>query len=118
VLHPVFAAIVSHFGKPLAAPSANRFGRISPTTAAHVTTELGGRISLIIDGGPTQHGVESTIVSVEGVSLRLLRAGPVTTEELKQFARLVVAEPTARSEREVKVEAPGQLPSITRRKRS
>ena len=62
--HPVFAEIISAFGKPLAAPSANRFGRISPTTAQHAFDELSGRIPLIIDAGPTTHGIESTIVAV------------------------------------------------------
>ncbi len=80
--HPVFRGIVQRFGRPLSAPSANRFGRISPTAAAHVMSELDGRIPLIVDGGPTAHGVESTIVAVEGTTLRLLRAGPVTPEEL------------------------------------
>jgi L-threonylcarbamoyladenylate synthase len=80
--HPVFSRVAQRLGKPLAAPSANRFGRISPTTAAHVRSELAGRIPLIVDGGPTKHGIESTILSVEGARLRLLRAGPVTPEEI------------------------------------
>ncbi len=62
-VHPVFAEIVQLFGKPLAAPSANRFGRVSPTTAQHVLDELNKRIPLIIDAGATQHGLESTIVT-------------------------------------------------------
>jgi len=80
--HPVFRAVVEHYGQPLAAPSANRFGHISPTAADHVMSELGGRIPLIIDGGPTQHGVESTIVKVDAGELSLLRAGPITPEDL------------------------------------
>lgn len=80
--HPVFRGIVERFGRPLSAPSANRFGRISPTAASHVLTELGGRIPLVIDGGPTLHGIESTIVAVEGENLRLLRAGPIGPEDL------------------------------------
>ena len=82
--HPVFRAVIERHGRPLAAPSANRFGRISPTTGAHVRTELAGRISLILDGGPTQHGVESTIVAVEGDRLRMLRAGPITAHDLAE----------------------------------
>ena len=82
--HPVFRAVIERHGRPLAAPSANRFGRISPTTGAHVQTELAGRIPLILDGGPTQHGVESTIVAVEGDRLRMLRAGPVTAHDLAE----------------------------------
>jgi L-threonylcarbamoyladenylate synthase len=82
--HYFFGLVFQRFGKPLAAPSANRFGRISPTTAAHVRSELAGRIPLIIDDGPTKHGIESTVVSVEGGRLRLLRAGPVTPQEIAE----------------------------------
>ncbi len=82
--HPVFRAVIERFGRPLAAPSANRFGRISPTTGAHVHTELAGRIPLILDGGASQHGVESTIVAVESGRLRMLRAGPVTAHDLAE----------------------------------
>lgn len=63
--------------RPLAAPSANASGRISPTRAEHVRESLGGRIRLIVDGGPTMHGIESTIVAVDGGRLRLLRPGPI-----------------------------------------
>ncbi len=80
--HPVFQNVIERFGKPLAAPSANRFGRISPTAAGHVFAELNNRIPLIVDAGTTQHGIESTILAVEGGELRLLRAGPITPEEI------------------------------------
>ena len=80
--HPVFSEIVSAFGRPLAAPSANRFGRISPTTAQHVLEELDGRIPLIIDAGPTTHGIESTIVTIHEGKIDILRRGPITGEEL------------------------------------
>jgi L-threonylcarbamoyladenylate synthase len=103
--HPVFAEIIRAFGKPLAAPSANRFGRISPTTAQHVLDELDGRIPLIVDAGPTPHGIESTIVSVGVRKIDILRQGPITTEQLSPFARIEIA---ARDE---KVSAPGQLPA-------
>ena len=103
--HPVFRAVVSDFGHPLAAPSANRFGRISPTAAAHVMSELSGRIPLVVDGGPTAHGVESTIVAVAGGRLEILRNGPVTREELSEFGE--VTAPGAVS----KPVAPGQLQS-------
>ena len=83
--HPVFQAVLEAFGKPVAAPSANRFGRISPTCAAHVLAELGGRIPLILDGGPCAHGIESTIVLVNGDGLHILRNGPITAEELAAF---------------------------------
>lgn len=83
--HPVFQQVLQSYGKPVAAPSANRFGRISPTCAEHVLDELGGRIPLVLDGGPCRHGVESTIVLVRGNELHILRHGPVTEEDLADF---------------------------------
>jgi L-threonylcarbamoyladenylate synthase len=104
--HPVFAEIISEVGKPIAAPSANRFGRISPTTAQHVVAELNGRIELVIDAGRTQHGLESTIVRVRGNSIQILRRGPITAEQLSEFGKVnIVATSTQ------KISAPGQLPS-------
>jgi len=84
--HPVFQEVVQTFDRPLAAPSANRFGRISPTCAAHVMSELDERIGLIVDGGPCTHGIESTIVHVLEDRLQILRPGPVTEDELRKFA--------------------------------
>ena len=101
--HPAFAEIIRAFGKPLAAPSANRFGRISPTTAEHVLDELDGHISLVIDAGPTTHGIESTIVAVRDGKIDILRRGPVTSEQLSAFGKVDIAK-----ERE-KISAPGQL---------
>jgi L-threonylcarbamoyladenylate synthase len=75
--HPAMQALLRATGRPLAAPSANASGRISPTCAGHVLASLGGRIPLIIDGGATQRGLESTIVAVGADGLRLLRPGPV-----------------------------------------
>jgi L-threonylcarbamoyladenylate synthase len=86
--HPIFQAVLTAFGEPVAAPSANRFGRISPTSAEHVLAELGGRIPLILDGGPCRHGIESTIVLVSGDGLHILRHGPVTAEELVPFGQV------------------------------
>lgn len=103
--HPVFRQIISEFGRPLAAPSANRFGRISPTTAAHVRDELDGLIRLIVDAGPTVHGLESTIVALRNERIEILRRGPVTENQLAGFAEVVVAGATGTPE------APGQLPS-------
>jgi len=103
--HPVFAEIISAFGKPVAAPSSNRFGRISPTTAQHVFAELSGRIPLIVDAGPTTHGIESTIVAVHGNKIDVLRRGPITVEQLAEFGAIdIVSGPKT-------VSAPGQLPS-------
>ena len=103
--HPVFRAIASAFGKPLAAPSANPFGRISPTTAQHVLDGLDGRIPLIVDGGPCVVGIESTIIAVEGERLRILRAGPITPEDLAAFGEVEFATLCATPD------APGQLKS-------
>ena len=101
--HPLFRAVLSRFGNPVAAPSANRFGRISPTAAAHVLEELGGRIPLILDGGPCTVGLESTVVALSDGALHILRAGPVTAAELADFAPLLPPEPG--------INSPGQLPS-------
>jgi len=104
--HPLFQAVVERFGRPLAAPSANRFGRISPTTADHVFEELKQRISLILDGGPTFHGLESTIVAPTGTGLHILRSGPVTAEDLEAFGAV-----THVSGGDELPQAPGQLKS-------
>lgn len=85
--HPVFRDLLRLAGRPLAAPSANRFGRISPTSAADVAAELDGRIPLIIDGGPCPHGLESTIVLVDS-KIHILRRGPVTAEDLARFGEV------------------------------
>ena len=103
--HPIFAEIVREFGSPLAAPSANRFGRVSPTTAQHVLDELGGRIPLIVDAGPTRHGIESTIIASRGDKMEILRRGPITAEQLSVFGKIDIV--TSREN----ISAPGQLPS-------
>jgi L-threonylcarbamoyladenylate synthase len=95
--HPAMRDLLAASGRPLAAPSANASGRISPTRAAHVLASLAGRIPLIVDGGATVHGLESTIAAATGGGLRLLRPGPID---------LGLA---AGDER--KIEAPGQLAS-------
>ncbi len=102
--HPVFALIVRAFNGPVAAPSANRFGRISPTTAQHVIEELHGRIPFIVDGGPTRIGVESTVVSINKGKIRVLRKGPVTAEELSEYPCDEHVETNTR------IISPGQLP--------
>jgi len=103
--HPVFIEIIRAFGAPLAAPSANRFGRISPTTAAHVLEELNGRIPLIVDAGPTTHGLESTIIALRNKPIEVLRRGPITERQLAEFGDVFVAGATQDPK------APGQLPS-------
>ena len=82
--HPVARALIHATGAPVAAPSANRFGQLSPTTAQAVEEELGQRVDLILNGGPTQHGIESTIIALDENGPRLLRPGPVTLEELRE----------------------------------
>lgn len=81
--HPVAMALLRAAGVPVAAPSANRFSRPSPTTATDVAEDLGDVLDLIIDGGPTTHGVESTVVDVTAVPPRVLRPGAVTLEALQ-----------------------------------
>jgi L-threonylcarbamoyladenylate synthase len=103
--HPMFAKIVGELDQPLAAPSANRFGRISPTMAQHVLDELDGRIPLIVDDGPTEHGIESTIVAVRDGGIAILRRGPITHEQLSEFAEVSSVLRAAR------ISSPGQLPS-------
>lgn len=110
--HPVFRAINKELGKPIAAPSANRFGRISPTSASAVMKELGGRIPLIVDAGACSEGVESTIISIEPRDgkkpiFRLHRAGPITKEQLQDFGKVEKVKEKAGD----LPHAPGQLPS-------
>jgi len=102
-VHPVFQQIIRALGEPLAAPSANRFGRISPTSAAHVLAELDGKIPLLVDGGPCRHGLESTIVCPCEDGLKILRRGPIGEEELRAFATVISSGP--------QVAAPGQMAS-------
>jgi len=84
--HPLALALLEAFGRPVAAPSANRSGRISPTTAAHVAADLGTRVALILDGGPTRIGLESTIVQVRDARPHLLRPGGMTRGALEALA--------------------------------
>lgn len=95
--HPAMQALLHAAARPLAAPSANASGSLSPTRAEHVLNSLGGRISLIVDSGPTERGLESTIVAATDGKLRLLRPGPVAID--------------ARLEAGGRIEAPGQLAS-------
>jgi L-threonylcarbamoyladenylate synthase len=116
--HPIFSRIVRGLERPIAAPSANRFGRISPTSASAVMEELSGRIPLIIDGGACACGLESTIVRVEPAPegknkplFHILRPGPITAEQLKEFGKVVKAKPSAPSLDDPAPEAPGMLAS-------
>jgi L-threonylcarbamoyladenylate synthase len=91
--HPVALALIRAAGVPIAAPSANRSTAISPTTAEHVVKSLGGRVDLVLDGGPTRRGIESTIVDVTRDPAVLLRPGAIPITALAQVAR--VADPGA-----------------------
>src|SRR5690606_15983952 len=75
--------LLEAFGGGLAAPSANRFGSVSPTQASHVTSELGDRVDFVLDGGPSEVGVESTIVDLNGSEPRLLRPGGIPREAIE-----------------------------------
>jgi L-threonylcarbamoyladenylate synthase len=94
--HPAIQTLLHAVGRPLAAPSANASGAISPTRAEHVLRSLGGRIPLVLDAGPSECGLESTIVAATGGPLRLLRRGPL------QIDAAIEAELGA-------IEAPGQM---------
>ena len=81
--HPVAQALIRAAGVPLAAPSANRFGRISPTQAAHVVAELGERVEVVLDGGPCEVGLESTVLALDGGGAVLLRPGGLPAEAIE-----------------------------------
>lgn len=83
--HPVAGALLNAFGSGIAAPSANRFGRVSPTTAAHVMAELGDAVDCVVDGGPCSVGLESTILDLSGPRPRVLRPGAVTRDALAEM---------------------------------
>jgi L-threonylcarbamoyladenylate synthase len=83
--HEVAQALLRETGQPIAAPSANRSGRVSPTEAAHVFEELGNRVALILDGGRTPVGLESTVLDLSGEAPALLRPGGVTLEQLTEM---------------------------------
>jgi L-threonylcarbamoyladenylate synthase len=82
--HPMAQQLLTAFGGGIAAPSANRYGKLSPTRAEHVREELGDAVKVILDGGECQIGLESTIVSFEGQNVRLLRPGCVTAAQIRQ----------------------------------
>lgn len=99
-------AIIAALGRPIAAPSANISGKLSPTTAESVAGSLSGEISLIIDGGHTQVGIESTIVGVKGDKITLLRPGTVSVDDIRDCVSLPVL-----NREETVVTAPGQINS-------
>ena len=102
--HPVAQALLHAFGGGIAAPSANRFGRISPTCVDHVLSELDGRIEAVIDGGPCAVGLESTILDLSGPHPQVLRPGRITAEALAAVIGQVDKQPSAQAP-----QAPGSL---------
>ncbi len=103
--HPLALAVLRQHGGGLAAPSANKFGHVSPTTAAHVRAEFGEEVGLILDGGPCAVGVESTIVDLSSGPPKLLRPGGLAKEEVERVLGAPLAAPSA------EVRAPGMLAS-------
>ena len=109
--HPVARAILAAFGKPVVAPSANLSGHVSPTNAAHVQSDLEGRIDLIVDGGPVEVGVESTIVGCFEEPM-LLRPGGLPREAIERVLGRALAQPPADAESDsAQPLAPGMLAS-------
>ncbi len=106
--HPVAIALMRASGKPIAAPSANRFSRPSPTRAEHVLADLRGRVRLVLDGGPTQVGVESTVVDCTCDLPEVLRPGGVTVEELRSVEPNIAYAPR-QAESSQAVSSPGLL---------
>jgi L-threonylcarbamoyladenylate synthase len=88
--HPVAQNLLRATGRPVAAPSANRSGRVSPTEAAHVAEELGDKVAMILDDGPTPIGLESTVLDLSGETPALLRLGAVTLEQLRELLGPIV----------------------------
>lgn len=105
--HPVARSLLTALGAPLAAPSANRFGKVSPTTAEHVLQDLGSRIPMVLDGGECERGIESTIVSLLEQTPRLLRPGSIAVEELRDVVGDVAS---ATDDAHISL-SPGQLKS-------
>ena len=104
--HPVMRAVLAAFGGPVAAPSANPSGRISPSTAGHVLAGLDGRIAAVLDGGACQVGLESTILAPAETGTRLLREGGLPREAIEALTGPLILDTTPG-----KVQAPGQLSS-------
>ncbi len=103
--HPLALELIRESGRPIAAPSANTFGGVSPTTADHVRASLGGKVDLILDGGPCSVGVESTVVSFTGKDAVLLRPGGVSLEEIQALIGQVLLPPATGTN----ILSPGQL---------
>ena len=93
--HPVAQALLKAFGGGVAAPSANRFGQVSPTSAAHVREDLGADVDLVLEGGPSEVGIESTIVDLSGNGFSVLRPGRISAQEIEDALKAKSAAPQA-----------------------
>ncbi len=107
--HPVFREILHRVNAPLAAPSANPFGKVSPTTARHVVESFGENHPPVLDGGKTEHGVESTILDLSGRVPRVLRPGPIPPSEVE---RVLGERPSLSGRREVSAGEPAASPGL------
>ncbi|MBX9590350.1 MAG: threonylcarbamoyl-AMP synthase [Hyphomonadaceae bacterium] len=104
--HPIGRALLEAAGVPIAAPSANRSGHVSPTTAAHVATDLGDRVAMILDGGATPVGLESTVIDVTGERAVILRLGGIARNDI---ARVLGYSPALAGDENVAPSSPGML---------
>ena len=108
--HPVAQRLIAASGVPIAAPSANRFSRVSPTNAEHVLADLDGRIDAVLGGGSCEIGVESTVVDLTAAAPRILRKGGITREQLQCIlANVAVADPNAVSRQQRGLPSPGMM---------
>jgi L-threonylcarbamoyladenylate synthase len=107
--HPAAQKLLVEIGKPIAAPSANRSGHVSPTRAEHVLADLSGRVDAVVDGGPTSVGLESTVIDCTGEAPRLLRAGGVPRAEISRALEMKVVDAPRVGARQPR--SPGQLVS-------
>lgn len=106
--HPVAKALIAAAGRPLAAPSANRSGHVSPTRADHVAADLDDKVAMILDAGETQHGLESTVVTIDEDQIVLLRPGSITAEDLSSVTSAAVVRAVEAAAAPI---SPGQLAS-------
>src|SRR5436189_1003199 len=107
--HPVALALIRAAGSPIAAPSANRFMHVSPTTAQHALADLGGRVPLILDGGPCEVGVESTVLDLCSSAPTILRPGGVSLEALRAVLPDVQPPQLIKAAHTSALQSPGQL---------
>jgi L-threonylcarbamoyladenylate synthase len=113
--HPVAIALLVALGEPVAAPSANRYQGLSPTTAAHVVKELGDAVDLVLDGGPCDAGIESTVVDVRGPVARVLRPGALALADLRRVLPDVTAPHSAAPLEPAARDAPRASPGMDAR---